>query len=332
MSIKPRSAGLISVGSAVPEKVITNADLEKIVDTNDEWIRTRTGISERRMAAEGESTSDYAVRAAKIALERANLEAKDIDLIIVATVTGDMPFPATASIVQNALGVRGIPAFDISAGCSGWVYSLSVANAFVASGVYDRVLVIGADLLTRITNWSDRGTCILFGDAAGAGIVAPVEDGEGIYGFELGSDGAGAEALKIAAGGSRNPCTPEDLAEHRDKIYMEGREVFKFAVKIQGEAIERVLEKYDLTHDDIQLIVPHQANIRIIESAINRLGMPEDKFFVNLHKYGNTSAASIPLALDEAITAGRVKKGDNVVLVGFGAGLTWAAGVMKWVY
>ena len=199
MSIKPRSAGLISVGSAVPEKVITNADLEKIVDTNDEWIRTRTGISERRMAAEGESTSDYAVRAAKIALERANLEAKDIDLIIVATVTGDMPFPATASIVQNALGVRGIPAFDISAGCSGWVYSLSVANAFVASGVYDRVLVIGADLLTRITNWSDRGTCILFGDAAGAGIVAPVEDGEGIYGFELGSDGAGAEALKIAA-------------------------------------------------------------------------------------------------------------------------------------
>ncbi|OFX13334.1 MAG: 3-oxoacyl-ACP synthase [Armatimonadetes bacterium RBG_16_58_9] len=327
-----RSAGLISVGSAAPEKVLTNADLEKIVDTSDEWIREMTGISERRMAEDDENTSDYAVRAAKVALDRAGLMPKDIDLIIVATVTGDMIFPATASIVQHALGVYGTPAFDLGAGCSGWVYGLAMANAAVASRMYERVLVIGADLLTKVTNWTDRGTCILFGDGAGAGIVAPCENGSGMLAFELGSDGGGAEFLKIPAGGTRNPCTVEDLENHRDKIYMEGREVFKFAVKIQGEAAEKALAAIGMTTDDVDMVIPHQANIRIIDSAVKRLGLPPEKVYRNLHKYGNTSAASIPMALDECIREGEVKKGDMVVTVGFGAGLTWAAGVMKWLY
>jgi 3-oxoacyl-[acyl-carrier-protein] synthase-3 len=329
---KSRKAGIISIGSVVPDEVLSNAELEKIVDTTDEWIRNMTGISERRKAADGEATSDYATRAAQIALDRAGLAAADIDLIIVATVTGDMPFPSTASIVQEALGAEGVPAFDLSAGCSGWVYGLATANAFVVSGMYERVMVIGADLLTRVTNWTDRGTCILFGDGAGAAVVAPVDEPYGMMEFELGSDGSGAEVLKIPAGGSRNPCTHADIDEHRNKIYMEGREVFKFAVKIQGEATERVLAKCGLTTADVGMVVPHQANIRIIDSAVQRLGLPPDKFFVNLQKYGNTSAASIPIAIDEALQAGKIKKGDIVVAVGFGAGLTWAAGVMKWAF
>lgn len=329
---KLRSAGIISIGSALPETVVTNAELESLVDTNDEWIRSRTGISERRKAADNEATSDYAIRAAKITLEKANLSPDDIDLIIVATISGDMPFPATASIVQHAIGASKAAAFDLAAGCSGWVYALAVANGFVTSGMYNHVLVIGADLLTRLTNWTDRGTCILFGDGAGAAVVAPVDEGMGLLAFELGSDGSGAEALKIPAGGSRRPCTVEDLAEHQDKICMEGREVFKFAVRIQGEAAEKVVKKCGIALKDVDLVVPHQANIRIIDSAINRLGLPPEKFFVNLHKYGNTSAASIPIALDEAIQEGRIKKGDTIVTVGFGAGLTWAAGVMKWVF
>jgi len=325
-------AGIISIASSVPEKVLTNFDLEKIVDTTDEWIRTMTGISERRVADDGKCTSDYAIEAAKVALDRAGLRAIDLDLIIVATVTGDMPFPATASIVQDAIGAVGVPAFDLAAGCSGWAYGLATANAFVTSGMYRNVLVIGADLLTRLTNWTDRGTCILFGDGAGAGIVAPVEGDHGLFGFELGSDGSGARVLNVPFGGSRNPSTHEAIDNHQDKIYMEGREVFKFAVKIQGEAIEKLLAKVGLATSDIDMVVPHQANIRIIDSAVKRLGLPEDKFYVNLHKYGNTSAASIPIALDEAIQAGKIKKGDMVAVVGFGAGLTWAAGVMKWAY
>lgn len=326
-----RNAGIISIGSAVPEKVLTNADLEKIVDTTDEWIRNMTGIAERRIASDGEATSDYAARASRVALERAGLEPKDIDLIILATITGDMPFPATASIVQDMIGAR-CPAFDLSAGCSGWVYSLAVANGFITSGMYERVLVIGADLLTKIANWTDRGTCILFGDGAGAAVVGPVEHGTGMIAFELGSDGAGANLLNAPAGGSREPMTHEALDAHRDKLYMDGREVFKFSVRMLGEATERVLAKCGLTTADVDLIVPHQANMRIIDSAGKRLGIPDEKFFVNIDKYGNTSGASIPLALDEAIQAGRVKKGDTIVTVGFGAGLTWAAGVMKWAY
>lgn len=327
-----RRAGIVSIGAAIPEKVLSNADLEKFVDTTDEWIATRTGIRERRISADNEATSDYAVRAANEALEKAGMKPTDIDLIIVATVTGDMPFPATASLVQNAIGAVGVPAFDLAAGCSGWVYSLAAANSFIASGMYNNILVIGADMLTKVTDWSDRSTCILFGDGAGAAVVAPVDDDLGFMEFELGSDGAGANVLCIPAGGSRKPCTHEDLDEHNNKIHMEGREVFKFAVKIQGEAVEKALAKCGLTTADIDLIVPHQANNRIIESAIGRLGLPMDKFVVNLQKYGNTSAASIPLAAYEAVNDGRIKKGNTIVLVGFGAGLTWAAGVMKWAF
>ncbi len=327
-----KTPGIIGIGSALPEKVMYNADFEKIVDTTDEWIRTRTGILERRVASENEAASDFAIPAAKRALEQAGIKANELDLIIVATVTGDHLLPSTASIVQHALGADGVPAFDLAAGCSGWVYALSAASAYVMSGMYEKVMVIGVDLLTRVTNWTDRGTCILFGDAAGAGIVAPVDDGYGFLAFELGSDGSGADVLKIPAGGSRKPVTYDVLDNQENKIYMEGREVFKFAVKVQGEAIDKVLEKSGLSVSDIDLIVPHQANMRIIDSAMNRLGLPIDKFFVNLQKYGNTSAASIPLALDEAIKDGRIKKGDNIITVGFGAGLTWAAGVMKWAY
>ena len=326
------SSGIISIGSAVPDGVLTNSDLEKIVDTSDEWIRTMTGIVERRICGEGEATSDYAIKAARVALERANLEPKDIDLIILATCTGDMPLPATACLVQAALGCEGTPAFDLAAGCSGFVYGLATADAFVRSGAYKRVLVIGADLLTKVMNWADRGTCILFGDGAGAAVVAPVDEGDGFLTFELGADGSGADSLKIPGGGTRNPLTHEGLDAHADKIYMEGREVFKFAVKIQCEATERVLAKCGMSTADLDLVVPHQANTRVIESAVKRLGLPPEKFFINLQKYGNTSAASIPLAIDEAIGEGKIKKGDTVVTVGFGAGLTWAAGVMKWVF
>ncbi len=325
------SAGIVGVGSAVPEKVLTNADLEKVVDTSDEWIRNMTGIIERRVAAEGEATSDYGVKAGRAALERAGLGPKDLDLIIVATITGDMPFPATASIVQNALGAS-CPAFDLAAGCSGWVYALAVANGFVTSGTYRNALVIGADLLTSITNWTDRSTCVLFGDGAGAAVVSQVEPGTGFLAFELGSDGSGAASLCAPAGGSREALTHEGLDAHRNKLVMEGREVFKFAVKVQGEATERILGKLGMTTEDIDLMIPHQANVRIIDSAINRLGLPPEKIFVNLQRYGNTSAASIPIALDEAIQTGRVRKGDTILTVGFGAGLTWGAGVMKWVY
>lgn len=327
-----RSVGILGMGYAVPDRILTNHDLEKIVDTTDEWIRTRTGILERRIAEDGEAASDYALRAAEDCLRSSGFAASDLDLIIVATVTGDMILPSTASIVQNALGAADVPAFDLSAGCSGWVYALAVANGMVKSRACDNVLVIGVDLLSRVTNWTDRGTCVLFGDGAGAALVGPVEEGFGFLDFVLGSDGSGADVLKIPAGGSRMPCTHDAIDQHLDKIYMSGPEVFKFAVKIQGDATERVLAKCGLTTDDIDLVVPHQANNRIIESAVNRLGLPPEKFYVNLQKYGNTSAASIPIALSEALAEGRVQKGNTVVLVGFGAGLTWAAGVMKWAY
>ncbi len=325
-----RNAGIVGIGSFTPPKVLANCDLEKIVDTTDEWIVTRSGIRERHVVEDGVVASDLAVEASKRALDSAGLSTGDIDLIICATVTGDMPFPATSCIIQDKLGITGVPSFDLQAGCSGWVYALTTASQFVRSGTYDRVLVIGVDILTSVTDWTDRGTCVLFGDGAGAAIVGPVAEGTGVLSTVLGADGSGGLAIRIEAGGSQLGSTEETVRNRQHFIKMEGREVFKFAVKIQGEATLKALESCGLTADDIDLFVPHQANIRIIEAAAERIGLPAEKVFINVDRYGNTSAASIPLALDEAYRTGRVKQGDVVVAVGFGAGLTWAAAVIKW--
>lgn len=326
-----RGAGIIGVGSYVPEKVLTNADLEKMVDTTDEWITTRSGISERRIIADDQVTSDLALAASKRALESAGIGPEDLDLIICATITGDMPFPSTACLLQDKLGAPNTPAFDLQAGCSGWVYALSVGAQFVRSGAYDHVLVVGVDVLSRFTDWTDRSTCVLFGDAAGAAVLGPTTTDAGLLSFTLGSDGAGGELLKIDAGGSKMPTTEETVRDRMHFIKMEGREVFKFAVRIMGEASIKALEACGLATEDVDLFVPHQANTRIIDAAASRLGLPSEKVFINVQNYGNTSAASIPLALDEARRAGKIKQGDVIVCVGFGAGLTWAAAVLKWV-
>ena len=323
-------AGIIGIGSYVPDRVLTNADLEKMVETTDEWIVTRTGISERRIAADDQAASDFAVAAGRAALASAGLEPKDIDLVICATITGDMPFPATASIVQEKLGIQNSPAFDLHAGCSGFIYSLAVADSCVRSGAYGTILVIGVDLLSRITDWTDRSTCVLFGDASGAAVVGSVGEGEGLLSFHLGSDGSGAELLKLEAGGSRLPPSLETVQNRRHYLYMNGREVFKFAVRIMGDAAVEALNRAGLKPGDVDVFVPHQANIRIIDAAAERLGVPSEKVYVNVQRYGNTSAASIPLALDEAYRSGLVKKGSIVVAVGFGAGLTYGATVVRW--
>ncbi len=325
-----RRAGIVGTGSALPEKVLTNAYFESIVDTSDEWIVTRTGIKERRMAEEGVNTSDLGMQAAYKALERAGMTPEDLDLIICATVTGDMPFPATASIIQDKMGASHAAAFDLAAGCSGFVYGLSAAAGYIGAGIYDKVLVIGADLLSRVTDYEDRSTCVLFGDGAGAVVVAPTDDDQGVLSVVLGSDGSGADLLNIPAGGSRCPITVEAIQARDHYLKMGGSEVFKFAVRIMADSAAEALKKCCLTNEDVSLLIPHQANIRIIESAAKRLGVPMEKVFVNVQDYGNTSAATIPIALDEAVAAGRLKKGDIVVLVGFGAGLTWAASVVKW--
>jgi len=325
---KQRRAGIWGVGSAVPDRVLTNGDLEKMVDTSDEWISTRTGIKERRIAEEGKTTSHYAAIAARRALERAGVSPSEIELIIVATVTPDMPFPSTACLVQNLIGAPQAGAFDVSAGCSGFVYALDLATRCIESGAYERVLVIGADLLSSITDFTDRSTCVLFGDAAGAAVVGPVSSG-GVLSTYLGADGSGGEHLRVAAGEPRsNPLAPVEGTGRY--IQMEGREVFKFAVRIMPEAALVALERAGRAADEVGLFIPHQANIRIIDAAAKRLGIADDRVFVNVQKYGNTSAASIPLALDEALSEGRIQKGDLIVLVGFGAGLTWGAAALEW--
>ncbi|MCK8823953.1 beta-ketoacyl-ACP synthase III [Fuchsiella alkaliacetigena] len=325
-----RRAGITGVASYVPEKILTNQDLEKMVDTDDEWIKSRTGIEERRIAAEDTATSDLAYRAAEAALEEADLAAEELDLIIVATVTPDMVFPATACLVQDRLGAEKAAAFDLQAGCSGFVYALATATQFVKAGAYDNVLVIGAETLSKITNWEDRNTCILFGDGAGAAVVQVVESG-GILANVLGADGSGGELLKVPAGGSRQPTTIETVQNELHYMQMEGNQVFKFAVRIMGKSALKSIEKAGLQREDIDFFIPHQANTRIINAAAKRLKLSEEQVFVNLDKYGNTSAASIPIALAEAVEAGRINKGDNIVLVGFGAGLTWAASTIEWI-
>ncbi|WP_318152556.1 beta-ketoacyl-ACP synthase III [Paenibacillus terricola] len=324
------SVGIIGTGKYVPERVLTNAELEQMVETNDEWIVTRTGIRERRIAAPNQATSDLAFRASQEALRAAGLTAEDIDLIIVATITPDMFFPSTACLLQDKLGAKKAAAFDLSAACSGFIYSLATASSMIATGMYKHALVVGAECLSRITDYTDRNTCILFGDGAGAVVLGPVEEGRGFKSFELGADGSGGELLCISGGGSRLPATAASIDEKKHFIHMAGNDVFKFAVRIMGSAAEEALRKAGLEKSDIDLLVPHQANIRIINSAINRLDLPEDKCMVNLDKYGNMSAASIPVALAEAVEQGRVNKGDTLVLVGFGGGLTWGASVLNW--
>lgn len=325
-----KNAGIIGIGSYVPEKIITNADLEKTMDTSDEWIFERTGIRERRIAAPKEATSDLATIAARKALEDANLSATEIDLIIVATTTSDMFFPSTALLVQDNLKATNAVAFDISAACSGFIYALVIGSQFITSGLYGKILVIGAETLSRITDNTDRNTGMLFGDGAGAVILSTTFDGSGILGVDLGSDGSGGELLKVPAGGSRSPASIETVDNRQHFINMNGNEVFKFAVKIMGETTIKALNNAKLLPSDLNYIVPHQANIRIIQSAAKRLGLPMEKVIVNVDKYGNTSSASVPLALDEAVKSGRIKSGDIVALVGFGGGLTWASSIIRW--
>lgn len=329
MNTSNKRAGIVGIGSSIPEKILTNAYFETIVETSDEWIVGRTGIKERRIAPPEEAASHLGTKAAIAAMKHAGVTPDEIDLVICATITADMPFPATASIIQDNIGAKRAGAFDMQAGCSGFVYGLTLAAGMVNSGTYEKILVVGSDLLSRMTDYTDRTTCILFGDGAGAAVVAPVEDG-GILSTVLGSDGSGADALKVDAGGSKMPASAETIEGRHHYTKMDGQAVFRFAVKIMGEAAVQALDKAGIKPEDIDLLVPHQANIRIIESAARRLGVPMDKVFVNVHKYGNTSAASIPIALVEACQEGRLKKGDIVVIVGFGAGLTWAANVIKW--
>lgn len=325
-----RPVGILGTGKYVPERVLTNRDLEQTVDTNDEWIVTRTGIRERRLASEQQASSDLALEAARIALDKSGVSAEQLDLIIVATITPDMSFPSTACILQDKLGARKAAAFDLSAACSGFIYGLANAVNFIAAGIYKHALVIGAECLSKITDYTDRNTCILFGDGAGAVVLGEVAEGRGFRSFELGADGSGGDLLKLEGGGSRYPATPQSLESKLHYISMAGRDVFKFAVRIMGSSAEEALRKAGLDKSDIDLLVPHQANIRIIQAALERLKLSEEKCMINLDRYGNVSAASIPIALAEADEQGRAKPGDCIVLVGFGGGLTWGASVLIW--
>lgn len=308
------NAGILGLGRYLPEKILTNADLEKMMDTSDEWIRTRTGIEERRIANDDTNTSDMAYEAAKAALENAEISAEDIDLILVATVTPDQSFPTVACMIQEKLGAKKAAAMDVSAACAGFMYGMIMAQQFIQTGAYKHVLIVGVEKLSKITNWEDRNTAVLFGDGAGAAVVGPVSEGKGILSFELGADGSGGKYLM----------------QEGEFLSMNGREVFKFAVRQMGESSLNVLDKAGLTKEDVDLLVPHQANIRIMEASRERLGLPVEKMTKTVHKYGNTSSASIPIALVEEMEAGRIKDNDLIIMVGFGGGLTWGAIALRW--
>lgn len=327
-----KSVGIIGLGKYVPEKVMTNFDFEKILDTTDEWIRTRTGVEERRFASADQATSDLALEAGKKAIEAAKISAEELDMIIVATVSPDHPFPSTACLVQKKIGAVNAAAFDLNAACSGFIYGLTLADSLIKSGMNKKILVIGAEVLSKLTDMEDRNTAILFGDGAAAAVVAEVETGYGILSSYLGADGDVSETLYVKAGGTRNPITEERVEAREQYIRMKGQEVFKFAVNALPKSTNEALTKAEMTPEDIDLVVPHQANIRIIESASKKLGIPLEKFYVNLNKYGNTSAASIGIALEEAYSKGLVKKGDNIAMTGFGGGLTFGSLIMKWAY
>jgi 3-oxoacyl-[acyl-carrier-protein] synthase III len=322
---------LLGTGAYCPKRILTNQDLEKLVDTTDAWIIARTGIKERRIAADGEVTSDMAVVAARHALAMAGTRAEDLDMIIVATVSADMPLPSCAVIVQAKLGAARAFAFDLGAACAGSLYALSIADQFIKTGKAQRVLVIGAELLSRLVDWSDRNTCVLFGDAAGAMVVGPARDsGRGLLSTHLHSDGTAAGMLSIPGGGSQHPQSAEVLAKNMHKIAMNGREIYKFAVRVLPQAILEALAANGLTVADIDHIVSHQANARIVESVLERLGIPLEKCWLNLERYGNTSSASLPISLDEANRAGRLMPGDLVAMMAIGAGMTWGSALMRW--
>ena len=323
-------AGIIGTGSYVPEKVLTNFDLEKIVDTSDEWIRTRTGIVERRIAADNETTSCLGYNAGKAALKDAGMSPKDLDLIIVATITPDMLTPSTSCLIQNKLAANNATAFDLSAACSGFLYGLTIAKSLIQSGVYKNILLIAAETLSRFVNWEDRNTCVLFGDGAGAVVISQVKDNQGqIVDSYLGANGQYAELLQIPAGGSKNPADKETVEKHLHCLHMKGNEVFKVAVQSMVEASAKVLEKAKMKAEDMACIIPHQANIRIINAIGKRLDVPQEKIYINVDKYGNTSAATIAIALDEVKRKKIVKKGDYVLFVSFGAGFTWGATIIR---
>jgi len=324
-------AGFLGTGSYLPEKILTNQEMEKMVDTSDEWIVTRTGIKERHIAAADQTTSDMAVEAAKRALADAGLTPADLDLIIVATITPDMPTPATACWVQSKLGATRAAAFDLSAACSGFVYGVTLAKAFVESGTYKNILLIGAEKLTAFIDWKDRATCVLFGDGAGAAIIGPVtQENHQILTTYMAANGKEADLLKIPGGGCRYPSSLKTVEDRLHTLKMEGKEIFKTAVKVMSEAVLKVVREAGLTLDQVSLVIPHQANLRIIQAIGERLDIPSDRLFVNLDKVGNTSAASVVIALDEAVKTGKIKKGQNIVLVAFGAGTTLASSVVRW--
>jgi len=325
-------AHIVGWGKCLPRRVLTNEELSTLVDTSDEWISSRTGIRERHVVQEGETTASMAIQAARRALEVARLSPAELDLIVVATITPDHIFPATACLVQDALGAVHSAAFDLSAACSGFIYGLGIASHLLAAGAYRTALVIGAESLSRITDWSDRGTCVLFGDGAGAVVLQAGENEGGVLASVLGADGSGGKLLWLPAGGSTMPASHRTVAEGLHFVKMKGREVFRFAVRAMPAATREVLEKARLTVDDLNLLVPHQANQRIIEAAARALELPPEAVYSNLERYGNTSAASIPLALCDAVDEGRIQPGDVVVCVGFGGGLTWGAAALRWTH
>ncbi|MDH4086191.1 MAG: ketoacyl-ACP synthase III [Nitrospira sp.] len=322
-------ACIAGIGSYVPARVLTNADLERMVATSDEWIRERTGIRERRIAATGEACSDLAVQAGKRALTAAGLAAADLDMILVATCTGDYPLPATACLVQHQLGATKAAACDLSAACCGFVYALSVADAYIKTGMR-HVLVIGSEVMSAITDWTDRNTCVLFGDGAGAAVISASDGERGILSTDLRSDGTLCELIMVPGGGSRTPPSEKVIDERLQYIKMKGNETFKVAVRSLEEIARSTLAANHLRVEDIDLYVPHQANIRILKAVMERLSLPSEKVMLNVDRYGNTSAASIPIALDEAVREGRIKDGSLVMLGAFGAGLTWASAVIRW--
>ena len=331
MSSAPSSVVIKGTGSYAPEKSLNNNDLAEMVDTSDEWIFTRTGIKERRIASDEETAATMGVEASKRAIADAGLRSEDIDVVIVATITPDMPFPSTACLIQTKLGIQNAICMDIEAACSGFLYIMEVASGLLQTGRYRNALIVGTEKLSSILDWTDRTTCVLFGDGAGAAVLSLDESNTGgILDFRLGADGAKGEVLYMPGGGCAVPASPNSVLEKQHFLKMKGREVFKLAVKVMEQAATEILEQNGFSSDQLNCVIPHQANMRIIEALASRLEIPIERFFLNLDKYGNTSAASIPIALDEAARAGRLKPGDTVLLVAFGAGLTWGATLLKW--